>query len=225
MNEFETLLNSVEDVKVRDVVKGEILSVENGQATVAIVGTGVEGVLTLREITNDKDADINTFVKPGDVLDLLVIKQIVGKEAEGANVYLLSLKRLEARKAWTQLEGKEGEIVTVKVTKDVKGGLSVDYNGVRGFIPASMIDTYFVKDTKKFVGEEIEAKIIEVNASENRFILSRRAVVEAEAIEMRKEAFAQLQEGDIVEGTVSRVTNFGGVEFYSNDHPLYALKA
>ena len=141
MNEFETLLNSVEDVKVRDVVKGEILTVENGQATVAIVGTGVEGVLTLREITNDKDADINTFVKPGDVLDLLVIKQIVGKEAEGANVYLLSLKRLEARKAWTQLEGKEGEIVTVKVTKDVKGGLSVDYNGVRGFIPASMIDT------------------------------------------------------------------------------------
>ncbi|EKF51450.1 30S ribosomal protein S1 [Lactococcus garvieae] len=209
MNEFETLLNSVEDVKVRDVVKGEILTIENGQATVAIVGTGVEGVLTLREITNDRDADINTFVKPGDILDLLVIKQIVGKDAEGANVYLLSLKRLEARKAWTELEGKEGEILTVKVTKDVKGGLSVDYNGVRGFIPASMIDTYFVKDTKKFVGQEIEAKIIEINASENRFILSRRAVVEAETIEMRKEAFAQLNEGDIVEGTVSRVTNFG----------------
>ena len=163
MNEFETLLNSVEDVKVRDVVKGEILSIENNQAQVAIVGTGVEGVLTLREITNDRDADINTFVKPGDVLDLLVIKQIVGKEAEGANVYLLSLKRLEARKAWTSLEGKEGEVVTVKVTRDVKGGLSIDYNGVRGFIPASMIDTYFVKDTKKFVGEEIEAKIIENN--------------------------------------------------------------
>ncbi|WP_271328804.1 30S ribosomal protein S1 [Lactococcus muris] len=209
MNEFETLLNSVEDVKVRDVVKGEILTIENGQATVAIVGTGVEGVLTLREITNDRDADINTFVKPGDILDLLVIKQIVGKDAEGANVYLLSLKRLEARKAWTELEGKEGEVVTVKVTKDVKGGLSVDYNGVRGFIPASMIDTYFVKDTKKFVGQEIEAKIIEINAAENRFILSRRAVVEAENIEMRKEAFAQLNEGDIVEGTVSRVTNFG----------------
>ncbi|GBG97370.1 30S ribosomal protein S1 [Lactococcus termiticola] len=209
MNEFETLLNSVEDVKVRDVVKGEILSVDQDQATVAIVGTGVEGVLTLREITSDRDADINTFVKTGDVLDLLVIKQIVGKESEGANVYLLSLKRLEARKAWTELEGHEGDIVTVKVTKDVKGGLSVDYNGVRGFIPASMIDTYFVKDTKKFVGEDIEAKIIEVNAADNRFILSRRAVVEAESIELRKEAFAQLQEGDIVEGTVSRVTNFG----------------
>lgn len=209
MNEFETLLNSVEDVKVRDVVKGEILSVEGDQASVAIVGTGVEGVLTLREITNDRDADINTFVKAGDVLDLLVIKQIVGKDSEGANTYLLSLKRLEARKAWTELEGHEGDIVTVKVTKDVKGGLSVDYNGVRGFIPASMIDTYFVKDTKKFVGEDIEAKIIEVNASDNRFILSRRAVVEAETIELRKEAFAQLQEGDIVEGTVSRITNFG----------------
>lgn len=209
MNEFETLLNSVEDVKVGEIVKGEILTVENDQATVAIVGTGVEGVLTLREITTDREADINTFVKTGDILDLLVIKQIVGRESEGANSYLLSLKRLEARKAWTELEGKEGEIVTVKVTKDVKGGLSVDYNGVRGFIPASMIDTFFVKDTKRFVGEEIEAKIIEINAADNRFILSRRAVVEAEQIEMRKEAFAQLQEGDIVEGTVSRVTNFG----------------
>ncbi|MBU5890344.1 hypothetical protein JVV71_23830, partial [Vibrio cholerae O1] len=69
--------------------------------------------LPLREITNDRDADINTFVKPVDILDLLVIKQIVGKDAEGANVYLLSLKRLEARKAWTELEGKEGEILTV----------------------------------------------------------------------------------------------------------------
>ena len=209
MNEFETLLNSVEDVKVRDVVKGEILTIENGQATVAIVGTGVEGVLTLREITNDRDADINTFVKPGDILDLLVIKQIVGKDAEGANVYLLSLKRLEARKAWTELEGKEGEILTVKVTKDVKGGLSVDYNGVRGFIPASMIDTYFVKDTKKFVGEEIEAKIIEVNASENRFILSRKAVVEKSAAAARKEVFEKIEEGSVVEGTVARLTDFG----------------
>ena len=209
MNEFEELLNSVGDVKVGDVVSGEILTVEGDQATVAIVGTGVEGVLTLRELTNERDADINDFVKAGEVKELLVVKQIVGKESEGANVYLLSEKRLAARKAFADLEGKEGEVVTVKVLKDVKGGLSVDFNGVRGFIPASMIDTYFVKDTKKFVGEEIEAKIIEVNASENRFILSRRAVVEAEAIEMRKEAFAQLQEGDIVEGTVSRVTNFG----------------
>ena len=79
MNEFETLLNSVEDVKVRDVVKGEILTIENGQATVAIVGTGVEGVLTLREITNDRDADINTFVKPMIFLICLLLNKSLVK--------------------------------------------------------------------------------------------------------------------------------------------------
>ncbi|MDN6437121.1 MAG: 30S ribosomal protein S1 [Lactococcus sp.] len=209
MNEFEELLNSVGDVKVGDVVSGEILTVEDGQATVAIVGTGVEGVLTLRELTSERDADINDFVKSGDVKDLLVVKQIVGKESEGANVYLLSEKRLAARKAFADLEGKEGEVVTVKVLKDVKGGLSVDLNGVRGFIPASMIDTYFVRDTKKFVGEEFEAKIIEVNAADKRFILSRRAVIEEESKAQRAEAFANLHEGDIVEGTVARTTDFG----------------
>ena len=209
MNEFEELLNSVGDVKVGDVVSGEILTVEDGQATVAIVGTGVEGVLTLRELTSERDADINDFVKSGDVKDLLVVKQIDGKESEGANVYLLSEKRLAARKAFTDLEGKEGEVVIVKVLKDVKGGLSVDLNGVRGFIPASMIDTYFVRDTKKFVGEEFEAKIIEVNAADKRFILSRRAVIEEESKAQRAEAFANLHEGDIVEGTVARTTDFG----------------
>ena len=209
MNEFEELLNSVGDVKVGDVVSGEILTVEGDQATVAIVGTGVEGVLTLRELTNERDADINDFVKAGEVKELLVVKQIVGKESEGANVYLLSEKRLAARKAFADLEGKEGEVVTVNVLKDVKGGLSVDFNGVRGFIPASMIDTYFVRDTKKFVGEEFDAKIIEVNAAEKRFILSRRAVIEEESKSQRAEAFANLHEGDIVEGTVARTTDFG----------------
>lgn len=209
MNEFEQMLNSVSDVKVKDIVKGEILTVDNDQATVSIVGTGIEGILTLREITNEKDADINTFVKIGDVLDLMVIKQIVGKESEGANVYLLSLKRLAARKAWTDIEGSEGDVVTVKVLKAVKGGLSVEYNGARGFIPASMIDTYFVRDTKKFEGQEIEAKIIEINAAEQRFILNRRVVIEAENLEARKEVFAALNVGDILEGKVARTTQFG----------------
>lgn len=209
MNEFEQMLNSVGDVKVRDVVKGEILTVETDQATVSIVGTGVEGILTLREVTNEREADINDFVKVGDVLDLLVIKQIVGKESEGANVYLLSLKRLAARKAWQELESEDGNVVTVKVTRAIKGGLSVEYKGVRGFIPASMIDTYFVRDSKKFEGKEIEAKIIEISASENRFILNRRVVIEKAAIEAKRELFDKLKEGEVVEGTVARTTNFG----------------
>lgn len=209
MNEFEQMLNSVEDVKVRDVVKGEILTVEEDQATVSIVGTGVEGVLTLREITNEKDADINAFVKIGDILDLMVIKQIVGKESEGANIYLLSLKRMNVRKAWTEIEGSEGDVVTVKVLKAVKGGLSVEYKGARGFIPVSMIDTHFVRDTKRFEGQEVDAKIIEINVAEQRFILNRREVIEAENLEIRKEVFEALNVGDILEGKVARTTQFG----------------
>ena len=80
-------------------------------------------------------------------------------------------KRLEARKAWDKLVGREEEVVTVKGTRAVKGGLSVEFEGVRGFIPASMLDTRFVRNTERFVGQEFEAKIKEVDAKENRFIL------------------------------------------------------
>ncbi len=208
MNEFEDLLNSVAEVNQGDVVTAEVLAVESDQANVIISGTGVEGVLTLRELTNDRNADIHDLVKVGDILELLVVKQLVGKDTDTVS-YLVSKKRLEARKAWDKLIGREGEVVTVKVTRAVKGGLSVDFEGLRGFIPASMIDTRFVRNTERFVGEEIQAEIKEVDASENRFILSRRDVVEAQAAEARREVFSKLTVGDIVTGTVARLTNFG----------------
>ena len=208
MNEFEDLLNSVSQVEPGDVVSAEVLTVDATQANVAISGTGVEGVLTLRELTNDRDADINDFVKVGEVLDVLVLRQVVGKDTDTVT-YLVSKKRLEARKAWDKLVGREEEVVTVKGTRAVKGGLSVEFEGLRGFIPASMLDTRFVRNTERFVGQEFEAKIKEVDAKENRFILSRREVVEAATAAARAEVFGKLAVGDVVTGKVARITSFG----------------
>lgn len=184
------------------------MTVDATQANVAISGTGVEGVLTLRELTNDRDADINDFVKVGEVLDVLVLRQVVGKDTDTVT-YLVSKKRLEARKAWDKLVGREEEVVTVKGTRAVKGGLSVEFEGVRGFIPASMLDTRFVRNAERFVGQEFDTKIKEVNAKENRFILSRREVVEAATAAARAEVFGKLAVGDVVTGKVARITSFG----------------
>ena len=208
MNEFEDLLNSVSQVEPGDVVSAEVLTVDANQANVAISGTGVEGVLTLRELTNDRDADINDFVKVGEVFDVLVLRQVVGKDTDTVT-YLVSKKRLEARKAWDKLVGREEEVVTVKGTRAVKGGLSVEFEGVRGFIPASMLDTRFVRNTERFVGQEFDAKIKEVDPKENRFILSRREVVEAATAAARAEVFGKLAVGDVVTGKVARITSFG----------------
>lgn len=208
MNEFEDLLNSVSQVETGDVVSAEVLTVDATQANVAISGTGVEGVLTLRELTNDRDADINDFVKVGEVLDVLVLRQVVGKDTDTVT-YLVSKKRLEARKAWDKLVGREEEVVTVKGTRAVKGGLSVEFEGVRGFIPASMLDTRFVRNAERFVGQEFDTEIKEVNAKENRFILSRREVVEAATAAARAEVFGKLAVGDVVTGKVARITSFG----------------
>ena len=208
MNEFEDLLNSVSQVETGDVVSAEVLTVDATQANVAISGTGVEGVLTLRELTNERDADINDFVKVGEVLDVLVLRQVVGKDTDTVT-YLVSKKRLEARKAWDKLVGREEEVVTVKGTRAVKGGLSVEFEGVRGFIPASMLDTRFVRNTERFVGQEFDAKIKEVDAKENRFILSRREVVEEATAAARAEVFGKLAVGDVVTGKVARITSFG----------------
>ena len=208
MNEFEDLLNSVSQVEPGDVVTAEVLTVDANQANVAISGTGVEGVLTLRELTNDRDADINDLVKPGETLELLVLRQVVGKDTDTVT-YLVSKKRLEARKAWDKLVGREEEVVTVKGTRAVKGGLSVEFEGLRGFIPASMLDTRFVRNTERFVGQEFDAKIKEVDPKENRFILSRREVVEAASAAARAEVFGKLNVGDVVTGKVARITSFG----------------
>ena len=207
-NLLEEALNSVKEVKVGDVVKGEVLTIdESNQVIVGIENTGVEGVVPVRELSVNADKVADTY-KAGDMLDLVVIARI-GSDKEGGR-YLLSQRRLEARRVWNEIEDKfkAGETIKAPVTQVVKGGLVVDA-GVRGFVPASMVSDHFVEDLNQFKGQELELKIVEIEPSDNRLILSRKELVQAEREAKRQAVMEKLVAGDVVEGKVARLTNFG----------------
>lgn len=207
-NLLEEALNSVKEVKVGDVVKGEVLTIdESNQVIVGIENTGVEGVVPVRELNVNADKVADTY-KAGDMLDLVVIARI-GSDKEGGS-YLLSQRRLEARRVWNEIEDKfkAGETIKAPVTQVVKGGLVVDA-GVRGFVPASMVSDHFVEDLNQFKGQELELKIVEIEPSDNRLILSRKELVQAEREAKRQAVMEKLVAGDVVEGKVARLTNFG----------------
>ncbi|MGX5377510.1 30S ribosomal protein S1 [Ligilactobacillus sp. LYQ135] len=201
-------LNSVKVVNVGDVVKGEVLAFdENKQVIVGIEGTGVEGVVPARELGIKAD-EIEDKINVGDILDLVVISKI-GSDKEGGS-FLLSQRRLQARKVWDEIESKfeKGETITAPVTQVVKGGLVVDA-GVRGFIPASMISDRYVEDLNQYKDKELNLKIVEIEPSENRLILSHKEAAKEEREMKRKEAMDKLTAGEVVEGKVARLTNFG----------------
>lgn len=201
-------LESFQEVNVGDIVKGEVLAVEDKQAVVGIEGAGVEGVVPVKELSTLPIEDINEAVKVGDVLELVVISSI-GKDKENGS-YLLSKRRLDAKKVWEEIEQdfKDGKIIEAPVTNVVKGGLVVDV-GVRGFVPASMVEDHFVADFEEYKGKTLAFKIIEIEPSENRLILSHKAVVESEKAVRREELLNSIHDGDVVEGTVARLTDFG----------------
>lgn len=208
----EEMLNamaSVQEVKVGDLVQGEVLTIDdNKQAIVGIIGAGVEGVIPLKELSTITVQNVTDVVNIGDIIDLVVISEI-GKDKENGS-YLLSKRRVDAKKVWEDIEKafEAGETIEAPVTDVVKGGLVVDA-GVRGFVPASMVDVQFVSDFSDYKGKTLTYKIIEIEPSENRLILSRRAVLEAEKEVAKKEIMDKILAGDVVEGTVARLTNFG----------------
>ena len=202
-------LDSIKTVNVGDVVKGRVLQIDDDrQAIVGIEDSGVEGVVPANQLSTKPVDNINDVVKVGDELDLVVISKIGSDKENGS--YLLSHRRLEAMKVWNEIQKKfdDGETITATVTQAVKGGLVVDA-GVRGFVPASMITDHYVEDLNKFKGEELEFKIIEIEPSENRLILSHKEIVQAQHEEAAKKIFSELAAGDVVEGKVARMTNFG----------------
>lgn len=208
----ETMLDamaSVQEVKIGDTVQGEVLSIDdNKQAIVGIIGAGVEGVVPLKELSTIPVENVTDVVNIGDVVDLVVISEI-GKDKENGN-YLLSKRRIDAKKVWEDIEKsfEAGEVIEAPVTDVVKGGLVVDA-GVRGFVPASMIEDHFVSDFSDYKGKTLTYKIIEIEPSENRLILSHRAVIEAEKAIAKKEILEKIQAGDVLTGTVARLTDFG----------------
>lgn len=205
---MEQAMKNVHEVKVGDVVKGEVLAIEDKQIIVGIEGAGVEGVVPAKELAQNPTDDLSELVKVGDVIDLVVITSI-GKDKENGS-YLLSKRRLDAKKVWKDIEEdfKAGKIVEAPVTNVVKGGLVVDL-GVRGFVPASMVEDRFVSDFSGYKGQTLEFKIVEIEPSENRLILSHKAVVEEKREAEKAAALEKLHEGDVVEGKVARLTDFG----------------
>ncbi|AWV30108.1 30S ribosomal protein S1 [Limosilactobacillus fermentum] len=202
-------LDSIKTVNVGDVVKGRVLQIDDDrQAIVGIEDSGVEGVVPANQLSTKPVDNINDVVKVGDELDLVVISKIGSDKENGS--YLLSHRRLEAMKVWNEIQKEfdDGETITATVTQAVKGGLVVDA-GVRGFVPASMITDHYVEDLNQFKGEELEFKIIEIEPSENRLILSHKEIVQAQHEEAAKKIFSELAAGDVVEGKVARMTNFG----------------
>ncbi|USS86622.1 30S ribosomal protein S1 [Fructilactobacillus cliffordii] len=212
-NENKQLLDALDNIKqvnIGDVVDGEILAVDNDQQLmVGIEGAGVEGVIPHREISGDPDENIADNYKVGDQVKVVVVSKIGDDKENGS--YLLSIRRLEALKVWDEIKEKaeKDETITVKVTRPVKGGLVVNADGVRGFIPASMITDHFVSDLNQYKGQELEVKIIEVVPEENRLILSHRAIAEKDRAAAREKIMSSIKPGDVIEGTVARLTNFG----------------
>lgn len=205
---MEDALNSVIDIKIGDTVRGDVLAFEDNQVRVAIKESGgLEGVIPRNELSATSFNELTDVVNIGDELELVVLKPI--KEKENGN-FLLSKKRLESKKVWTDLKAKadNGETIEAPVKDVVKGGLVVDA-GVRGFVPASMVEDYFVADFSAYKGQTLEFAIVEIDENDNRLILSHKEIAKKKRDAQRAEVLSNLEVDAIVEGTVARLTNFG----------------
>jgi small subunit ribosomal protein S1 len=187
-----------------DIVEGTIVKVDRDEVLLDI-GYKTEGVIPSRELSIKHDVDPNEVVAVGDTVEALVLQK---EDKEGR--LILSKKRAQYERAWGTIEKikEEDGVVTGKVIEVVKGGLILDI-GLRGFLPASLVEMRRVRDLQPYVGREIEAKIIELDKNRNNVVLSRRAWLEQTQSEVRTSFLSQLQRGQIRNGVVSSIVNFG----------------
>jgi small subunit ribosomal protein S1 len=187
-----------------DVVKGKVVRIDKDEVLVDI-GYKSEGVIPSTELSIRKSVDPADEVELGEEVDALVLTK---EDAEGRLV--LSKKRARFEKAWRRIEAaaESGEPVEGNVIEVVKGGLILDL-GVRGFLPASLVDIRRVHNLDEFLGQKLECKVIELNRSRNNVVLSRRAVLEEERKEVREQILGRLEPGQVVEGKISNIVDFG----------------
>ena len=187
-----------------DIVTGTVVKVDRDEVLLDI-GYKTEGVIPSKELSIKHDVDPFDVVKVGDEIEALVQQK---EDKEGR--LILSKKRAQYERAWGTIEKvKESDgVVTGKVIEVVKGGLIVDI-GLRGFLPASLVDMRRVRDLQPYVGQEIEAKIIELDKNRNNVVLSRRAFLEQTQSVVRTGFLNQLQKGQVRTGVVSSIVNFG----------------
>ncbi|HST68749.1 MAG TPA: 30S ribosomal protein S1, partial [Solirubrobacterales bacterium] len=187
-----------------DVVKGKVVRIDKDEVLVDI-GYKAEGVIPSNELSIRKSVDPHEEVELGEEIDALVLTK---EDSEGR--LILSKKRARFEKAWRKIEvaADSGEPVEGSVIEVVKGGLILDL-GVRGFLPASLVDIRRVQNLDEYMGEKIECKVIELNRSRNNVVLSRRAVLEEERKEVREQILGRLEPGQVVEGKISNIVDFG----------------
>ncbi len=187
-----------------DVVSGRVVRVDKDEVLVDI-GYKSEGVIPLSELSIRKSVKPDEEVELGEMIDALVMQ----KEDQDGRL-ILSKKRARFEKAWKRIEAaaEAGENVEGNVIEVVKGGLILDL-GVRGFLPASLVDIRRVQDLDEYLGRRLECRVIELNRNRNNVVLSRRAVLEDERREVRQKILDDLEPGQIVEGTISNIVDFG----------------
>ncbi len=203
--DFEAAIaETVLEFKENDIIEGEVVNIEQDEVLVDI-GYKSEGVIPLKELSIRKNVSPDQIVSIGDQIEVLVLE----KEDEQGRL-ILSKKRALYERVWGQIEAVREQGGTVKgvVIEVVKGGLIVDI-GLRGFLPASLVDLRRVRDLDPFVGQEIESKVIELDRNRNNVVLSRRAYLEEAQAEQRSAFLASLVESEVKTGVVSSVVNFG----------------
>jgi small subunit ribosomal protein S1 len=192
------------DFKDGDIVEGDVVRIDMDEVLVDI-GYKSEGLIPANELSIRKGADPHEIVELGQHVEALVLQK---EDADGR--LILSAKRAAFEKAWNRIEEAHAEQHTVEgpVIEVVKGGLIIDI-GLRGFLPASLVDIRRVRNLDSFLGQRLGCKVIELNRSRNNVVLSRRAVLEEERKEERHRILTTLQEGDVITGTVSNLVDFG----------------
>ena len=203
---FEQMLeDSIKTIHSGEVVEGTVIDVKPDEIILNI-GYKSDGILTKNEYTNDSSVDLTAVVKPGDTMEVKVLKV-----NDGEGQVVLTYKRLAADRGNKRIEEayNNQEVLKATVAQVLGGGLSVVVDEVRIFIPASLVSDTYEKDLNKYAGQEIEFVISEYNPKRRRYIGDRRQLVAARKAELQRELFERIHEGDVVEGTVKNVTDFG----------------
>ena len=203
---FEQMLEeSLKPIRNGETVEGTVIAVKPEEAVLNI-GYKSDGILTRNEYTNEANVDLTTVLHVGDKMDVKVVKV-----NDGEGQVLLSYKRLALEKGNKRIQEAfdNQEVLTAKVAQVLDGGLSVVVDEVRIFIPASLVSNVYEKDLTKYADQEIEFVITEYNPKRRRYIGDRKQLLVAKKAEMQKELFEKIHVGDVVEGTVKNVTDFG----------------
>lgn len=191
------------DFQTGDRVKGIVAKIEEKAVTVTIDGAPFDGIIPISELSSLHIEKASDSVQEGDELELIITK------VEDEN-FVLSKRKVDAESAWDDLEKKfeSGEIIEAEVKDVVKGGLVIDL-GVRGFVPASLVEDYFVESFEDYKGRVMTFKIVEMEKENNRLILSHRAVVEGEKESKKEQVMDSINAGDVLDGKVQRIASFG----------------